>query len=236
MDIRLKTFFTCFVVMVLVCAATLCIAIAAGMGFDDAVSLLMVSMAVMMMVTLPVNWVVCFRYEKRRHRVLRTVAERLGFVWSSEDSVFRGKRKGMPFVLSRSGVVVEPGFRWPFLSIHTRLESAEEDKDKIGDVVEFESRDFNRRYIVRAFNKRFAYAVLHARVIQHLLSQTDQFDIEFRRTTLQVACLDDGRAVENEKLIAFYERLIAFVEALLEMIPPYLWADLCDAQDERERG
>jgi hypothetical protein len=58
------------------------------------------------------------------------------------------------------------------------------------DDIDFESEEFSRRYCVKSPDKRFAYAVVHPRMMEFLLAeQPPAIDIEQGR-----CCLTDGRS------------------------------------------
>jgi hypothetical protein len=87
------------------------------------------------------------------------------------------------------------------------------------DDIDFESVEFSRRFYVKSQDKRFAYDVLHPRMMEFLLAERPPMvDIEGG-----AVCLSDGqRRWEPED----YERMIAFLRAFLDQWPVHLRQDL----------
>ncbi len=82
----------------------------------------------------------------------------------------------------------------PFREVPDLLIRREGIFDKIAgtfgfDDIDFESADFSRRFFVKSPDKRFAYDVVHPRMMQFLLAtEPPAVDIEYGR-----CCLSDGR-------------------------------------------
>jgi hypothetical protein len=251
MDSVSKTFLIWCVAMVLVTAAAAVVSALIGVRLDVAIP---ASMAVMILIGMVVIYIPIARASRRRLRWLPVLAARFGFAWSPRDTldiparyghyslfqgshgwkainVLHGRIRGMSCICfetphSHSPIIaVDSGLKWPYLSVRPRPEQDGERKE--GQLIEMESRSFNEAYAVRAFNARFAYAVLHARVIELIMGLKDEVRLEFIDTSLYVipGIVDDAGE---------YEALIAFTDKLLELIPPYLWQDLREAQDDRE--
>jgi hypothetical protein len=94
--------------------------------------------------------------------------------------------------------------------------------DRVGeffgfDDIDFESAEFSRKYHVTGPDKRWAYDVLHARTIEHLLS-SPSFSIAFDETHAMVW---KDRTFDPET----FEAAIAVVEGILDRIPDYVVQD-----------
>ena len=87
------------------------------------------------------------------------------------------------------------------------------------DDIDFESAEFSRKFFVKSSDKRFAYDVLHPRMMEFLLSERPpMLDIE-----AGALCLSDGsKCWEPER----FHREIAFVRQFCELWPRHLIKDL----------
>lgn len=96
--------------------------------------------------------------------------------------------------------------------------------DKIGsafgfDDIDFESEEFSRKFYVKSDDKRFAYDLCHARMMEHLLSASlPTIDIEAGQL-----CFIDGRSRWKPEQ---FEQAIAKVGAFLELWPEHVTRDL----------
>lgn len=87
------------------------------------------------------------------------------------------------------------------------------------DDIDFESDEFSRRFYVKSTDKRFAYDVLHARMMEFLLQERPvMLDIEHG-----ALCLSDGGRRWD---VATFERQLAFVQRFCELWPRHLVQDL----------
>ncbi len=84
------------------------------------------------------------------------------------------------------------------------------------DDIDFESHEFSRRFCVRARDKKFAYDICHAKMIEYLLSNPD-LTIEMELDSLAISF---QRRLRLEQIEPNLQRLIA-VRALL---PDYLFS------------
>lgn len=82
--------------------------------------------------------------------------------------------------------------------------------------IDFESHEFSRRFCVRSKNKKFAYDVCHARMIEYLLANAD-LGIEIESSALALAF---AGVLKPEEIEPNLQRLIQ-VRALM---PNYLFA------------
>ena len=83
------------------------------------------------------------------------------------------------------------------------------------DDIDFESAEFSRRFHVKSADKRFAYDVVHPRMMEFLLAgDAPTVDIENRR-----CCLSDGnRRWEPEQ----FEQKLAWVRRFLDLWPDHV--------------
>lgn len=87
------------------------------------------------------------------------------------------------------------------------------------DDIDFESAEFSRRFYVKSTDKRFAYAVIHPRMMEFLMrEQPPMLDIEGGA----ICCSDGQRRWQP----ADYELRIAFLRQFLEHWPRHLQRDL----------
>ncbi len=84
------------------------------------------------------------------------------------------------------------------------------------DDIDFESHEFSRRFCVRSRDKKFAYDVCHARMIEYLLSNTD-LTLEMELDSLAISF---QRRLKLDQIEPNLQKLIA-VRALL---PDYLFS------------
>jgi hypothetical protein len=87
------------------------------------------------------------------------------------------------------------------------------------DDIDFESAEFSRKFLVKSDDKRFAYDVLHPRMMEMLLAtKPPMIDIE-----LGALCFSDGsRRWEPSE----FERKLAYMGRFAELWPRHLLTDL----------
>jgi hypothetical protein len=118
-----------------------------------------------------------------------------------------------------SYLVVHPP--WPSPSLLVRPEGLfDKIKGAFGfDDIDFESVEFSRKFFVQSNDKRFAYDVLHPRMMEFLLAERPpMLDIE-----AGALCLSDGSRVWRPD---DYRRHVAFVRRFCELWPRHLVKDL----------
>lgn len=84
------------------------------------------------------------------------------------------------------------------------------------DDIDFESHEFSRRFCVRSPNKRFAYDVCHARMMEYLLAN-DDLTIEIEGDVLAITF---GSRLDPERIEPNLNRLVA----LRSFMPEYLFS------------
>ncbi|MCA8970415.1 MAG: hypothetical protein KDC95_11545 [Planctomycetes bacterium] len=90
------------------------------------------------------------------------------------------------------------------------------------DDIDFESDEFSRRFYVKSSDKRFAYDVLHPRMMEFLLSDPPaMIDIEDR-----AMCLGGGKKLWSP---TEFVRKLEYVRRFTELWPRHLVKDLDDA-------
>jgi hypothetical protein len=82
------------------------------------------------------------------------------------------------------------------------------------DDIDFESAEFSRNFYVKSPDRRWAYDVLHARAIEHLL-YSSRFTIEFDE---QHVIAYNGSQFKPEE----FAQSVDLISDLLEMMPDYL--------------
>ena len=85
------------------------------------------------------------------------------------------------------------------------------------DDVELESEDFNRKYRVKARDRKFAYDVLNPRTMAALLGRPS---LHLRLLDLDAVCWENGRLVPTE-LVA----RLSTLQLLVAGIPAFVWSD-----------
>lgn len=118
-----------------------------------------------------------------------------------------------------SYLIVHPP--WPSPTLLVRPEGLfDKLKGAFGfDDIDFESIEFSKRFYVQSDDKRFAYDVLHARMMEFLLAeQPPMLDLEGG-----ALCISDGQ--RRWDAAGFRER-IAFVRRFCELWPRHLVKDL----------
>ena len=83
------------------------------------------------------------------------------------------------------------------------------------DDIDFESHEFSRKFCVRSKNKKFAYDVCNARMIEYLLSNRD-FSIEIESNVLAISF---NRKLAPERIEPNLNRLIT----VRSLLPDYLF-------------
>lgn len=87
------------------------------------------------------------------------------------------------------------------------------------DDIDFESAEFSRKFLVKSDDRRFAYDVLHPRMMEKLLATTPpMIDIE-----AGAMCYSDGQRRWSPEQ---FERQLAFVREFAELWPRHLLQDL----------
>ena len=84
------------------------------------------------------------------------------------------------------------------------------------DDIDFESHEFSRKYCVRSQDKKFAYDVCHARMIEYLLAN-DDLTIEIEGPALAISF---GRRLSPEQIESNLNRLIQ----VRSFLPDYLFS------------
>lgn len=82
------------------------------------------------------------------------------------------------------------------------------------DDIDFESAEFSRKFVVRSKDKKFAYDVCHARMMEYMLANTD-LNLEIESTALAMAF---ASRLSMEQIKPNLERLVA----IRELMPAYL--------------
>ena len=87
------------------------------------------------------------------------------------------------------------------------------------DDIDFESADFSKRFYVKSPDKRFAYAVIHPRMMEFLLAgDPPTVDIEYGR-----CCLSDGRhRWEPQEFRAMLTWVVEFFERWPDLLTAHL--------------
>ena len=110
---------------------------------------------------------------------------------------------------------------WPAPTLLVRPEGLfDKLKGAIGfDDIDFESEEFSRKFYVQSSDKRFAYDVLHPRMMEFLLKeQPDALDLEGG-----ALCVSDGsRLWEPDD----FRARLDFVRRFCELWPRHLLVDL----------
>lgn len=82
--------------------------------------------------------------------------------------------------------------------------------------IDFESHEFSRRFCVRSKDKKFAYDICHARMIEYLLAN-DDLNIEIEDTALAIGF---ARCLKAEQIEPNLQRLVQ----VRSLMPKYLFA------------
>lgn len=120
------------------------------------------------------------------------------------------------------------GSAWPDISI-VREGLVDKVIDAVGDTdIDFESEEFNRMFTVRCNDRRFATALLDARMLELLVSTGGQLNFELKGRWLLVWT--------SPLKPALMPGLLAVAQRFVEGIPPVVWelypSDFVD--DERQ--
>lgn len=115
-----------------------------------------------------------------------------------------------------SYLIVRPPF-WVRADLRIRPERI---MDKLAgavgfDDIDFESEEFSRRYFVKSSDKRFAYDVIHPRMMEFLLASSPVM-IELDEG---YCCLSDGRVIWEPQA---FEQNLAWLNRFFEHWPEYL--------------
>ena len=87
--------------------------------------------------------------------------------------------------------------------------------------IEFESVEFSRHFHVQSSDKRWAYDVIHPRMMEYLLA-APKFTIQFDLTSI-IACGHHKPDYSSTRFsIADFEAAIGVIEGMLERLPSYL--------------
>lgn len=106
---------------------------------------------------------------------------------------------------------------FPVKSLRLRPENA---FDKVGEFlgaedIDFESAEFSRRFFVSANDRKWAYDIIHARMMEFLLAAPAGWSLEMG--SREVAAFRPGRGEP-----AVYEEAIALLEGVRDRIPDYV--------------
>jgi len=82
------------------------------------------------------------------------------------------------------------------------------------DDINFESEEFSKRYHLKCDDRKFAYDVFHARLIEYLLACGDCPNLEMNGPTLLL--YDSGNKLEN------FQRLLDIGQEIIRSIPEYV--------------
>jgi hypothetical protein len=85
------------------------------------------------------------------------------------------------------------------------------------DDINFESAEFSRKFFVKAPNKKWAYAIIHPRMMEFLLSMP-QFFIEFDSLSVIVYR-------EDKFSVADFENAVNLINGIFDRIPDYVIQD-----------
>jgi hypothetical protein len=119
----------------------------------------------------------------------------------------------------------------PFQGVPDLLIRKEGIFDKIASVIgfddiDFESAEFSRRFLVKGPDKRFAYDIVHPRMMEFLMQSTPpMIDIERSRVCLMVG--------ERVWPVHEFRRVIRWAEAFFELWPEHVIADLTSRHGAR---
>jgi hypothetical protein len=92
--------------------------------------------------------------------------------------------------------------------------------DKVGeflgaDDIDFESAEFSRRFFVTADDRKWAYDIIHARMMEFLLASSGGHSLEFGSHELVVFNRGGGKAEH-------YEAAMALLQGIRDRIPDYV--------------
>ncbi len=107
--------------------------------------------------------------------------------------------------------------RFPLLPLLIRPETLGDKFSKILGMqdIEFESAEFNRRFIVQAADRKWAYDILHQRAMQFLLNHAGGHHIQF--DLLHVVVWGEGQFAPQQ-----FENAGAIACGLLDLVPEYV--------------
>ena len=117
----------------------------------------------------------------------------------------------------------------PFVKLPSLLIRQERIFDRLAgiigfDDIDFESHEFSQRYYVKSDDKRFAYAVVHPRMMQYLLeANPPAIDIEHDR-----CCVTDGRRRWQPDE---FKSHLEYARRFFDLWPDYLTTELESSTD-----
>jgi hypothetical protein len=91
--------------------------------------------------------------------------------------------------------------------------------------IEFESAEFNRDFHVTSASKKFAYDVVHPRMMEFLMAHP-HWSLQLLGTGLMI---QNGSRLTPEQ----FREAIDFVRGFFGLFPEYLWQHLRDTRDEK---
>ena len=91
------------------------------------------------------------------------------------------------------------------------------------DDIDFESEEFSRAFYVKSKNKKFAYDVIHQKMMEFLLANK-RWCIETHNLTIMIT---DDRILSPDQI----PTAIQFAKGFLALFPEYLWQNLRNGQE-----
>jgi hypothetical protein len=91
------------------------------------------------------------------------------------------------------------------------------------DDIDFESEEFSRAFYVTSDNKKFAYDVIHQKMMEYLLANK-RWSVEMHNQTVMIS---DNGTLPPEQLLSGIE----FIRGFLSIFPEYLWQSLRNNQE-----
>lgn len=86
------------------------------------------------------------------------------------------------------------------------------------DDIDFESHEFSRQFYVKSNDKKFAYDVIHPRMMEFLIANPE-WSIEMLGRSIMIC---NGRTLRPEE----FEKALSFADSFLGLFPDYLWQRL----------
>ncbi|MDO8122375.1 hypothetical protein Q6346_13755 [Isoptericola sp. b490] len=163
-------------------------------------------------------------HSRRATNVLRGEYDGRGFVAfdyvystteSSTDAQGRttSREQSHPFTV----IAVDTGFVLPSLHVTPETFFARTVGRLVIRDIQFESEEFNRAFTLQCPDRKFAFDVLHPRMMEFLLAHRDA---AFRFDRGHVLAVREGRAS-----VAQIDDSLALVDAVLDRIPEFVWRD-----------